>query len=95
MNEEEIKTWLKDNSEYHSRFLDLDSQIVDIVNSLTAEVKKAKEWKVIYPWMKEVSSCALQQARMDCDQAFANFFKSNNGTRKGKSGFPKKKRKKK
>ena len=51
--------------------------------------KTEKEWKVFYPWMKEVSSCALQQARMDCDQAFANFFKSNNGTRKGKSGFPK------
>ena len=51
--------------------------------------KTEKEWKVIYPWMKEVSSCALQQARMDCDQAFVNFFKSNNGTRKGKSGFPK------
>jgi putative transposase len=51
--------------------------------------KSEKEWKVIYPYMKEVSSCALQQARMDCDQAFVNFFKSNNGTRKGKSGFPK------
>ena len=46
MNEEEIKAWLKDNSEYHSRFLDLDSQIVDIVNSLTAEVKKAKVTKL-------------------------------------------------
>lgn len=51
--------------------------------------KTEKEWKVIYPYMKEVSSCALQQARMDCDQAFVNFFKSNNGSRKGKSGFPK------
>jgi putative transposase len=51
--------------------------------------KSEKEWKVIYPYMKEVSSCALQQARMDCDQAFMNFFKSNNGSRKGKSGFPK------
>ena len=51
--------------------------------------KTEKEWKVIYPYMKEVSSAALQQARMDCDQAFVNFFKSNNGTRKGKSGFPK------
>lgn len=56
--------------------------------------KSEKEWKVIYPYMKEVSSCALQQARMDCDQAFVNFFKSNNGTRKGKSGFPKFKSKK-
>src|SRR5574344_1627012 len=51
--------------------------------------KSEKEWKVIYLYMKEVSSCALQQARMDCDQAFMNFFKSNNGSRKGKSGFPK------
>lgn len=51
--------------------------------------KTEKEWKEIYPWMKEVSSAALQQARMDCDQAFVNFFKSNNDTRKGKSGFPK------
>ena len=49
--------------------------------------KTEKEWKEIYPWMKEVSSAALQQARMDCDQAFVNFFKPNNGTRKGKSGF--------
>ena len=48
MNEEEIKTWLKDNSEYHSRFLDLDSQIVDIVNSLTAEVKKARNYPLAH-----------------------------------------------
>lgn len=44
--------------------------------------------------MKEVSSCALQQARIDCDKAFMNFFESKNGTRKGKSGFPKFKSKK-
>ena len=44
--------------------------------------------------MKEVSSCALQQARMDFDKAFMNFFESKNGTRKGKSGFPKFKSKK-
>lgn len=56
--------------------------------------KTEKEWKIIYPYMKEVSSAALQQARMDCDQAFVNFFKSNNGSRKGKSGFPKFKSKK-
>lgn len=46
MNKEEIKAWLKDNSEYHSRFLDLDRQLVDIVDSLTAEVKKAKVTKL-------------------------------------------------
>ena len=56
--------------------------------------KTEKEWKEIYPYMKEASSAALQQARIDCDQAFVNFFKSNNGNRKGKSGFPKFKSKK-
>ena len=56
--------------------------------------KTEKEWKQVFPYMTEVSSSALQQARMDCDQAFINFFKSNNGSRKGKSGFPKFKSKK-
>ena len=56
--------------------------------------KTEKEWKEIYPYMKEASSAALQQARIDCDQAFVNFFKSSNGNRKGKSGFPKFKSKK-
>ena len=56
--------------------------------------KTEKEWKAVYPYMGEVSSSALQQARMDCDNAFVNFFKSKNGSRKGKSGFPKFKSKK-
>lgn len=56
--------------------------------------KTEKEWKEIYPYMKEVSSVALQQARADCDNAFVNFFKSKNGSRKGKLGFPKFKSKK-
>ena len=60
----------------------------------TFKPKTEKEWKEVYPYMKEISSSALQQARMDCDNAFVNFFKSNNGTRKGKSGFPKFKSKK-
>ena len=60
----------------------------------TFKPKTEKEWKVIYPYMKDVSSTSLQQARMDCDNAFANFFKSKNGNRKGKSGFPKFKSKK-
>lgn len=55
----------------------------------TFKPKTEKEWKVIYPYLAEVSSCALQQARRDCDSAFMNFFKSNNGIRKGKFGFPK------
>ena len=60
----------------------------------TFKPKTEKEWKVIYPFLSEVSSTSLQQARMDCDQAFVNFFKSNKGTRKGKYGFPKFKSKK-
>ena len=60
----------------------------------TFKPKTEKEWKVIYPYMKDVSSSALQQSRMDCDNAFVNFFKSKNGSRKGKSGFPKFKSKK-
>ena len=60
----------------------------------TFKPKTEKEWKQVYLYMADVSSSALQQARMDCDQAFVNFFKSNKGTRKGKSGFPKFKSKK-
>ena len=60
----------------------------------TFKPKTEKEWKQVYLYMAEVSSSALQQARMDCDQAFVNFFKSNKGIRKGKSGFPKFKSKK-
>lgn len=39
----------------------------------TFKPKTEKEWKVIYPYLAEVSSCALQQARRDCDSAFLNF----------------------
>src|SRR5574344_2065235 len=60
----------------------------------TFKPKTEKEWKQVYSYMKEVSSTSLQQARMDCDNAFVNFFKSNNGTRKVNSGFPKFKSKK-
>lgn len=60
----------------------------------TFKPRTEKEWKSIYPYLTEVSSTSLQQARIDCDAAFVNFFKSNNGTRKGKLGFPKFKGKK-
>src|SRR5574344_1814870 len=60
----------------------------------TFKPKTQKEWKVVYPYLTEVSSTSLQQARMDCDNAFVNFFKSKNDSRKGKSGFPKFKSKK-
>lgn len=60
----------------------------------TFKPKTEKKWKAIYPYMKEISSTSLQQARIDCDNAFVNFFKSKNGSRKGKQGFPKFKSKK-
>jgi putative transposase len=37
--------------------------------------KTEKEWKVIYPFLKEVDSIALQQARIDLDTAYDRFFK--------------------
>ncbi len=78
--------------------------ILSVKNKITEKEKKEiyktfkpkteKEWKAVYPYLTEVSSTSLQQARIDCDNAFVNFFKSNKGTRKGKSGFPKFKSKK-
>src|SRR5574344_1938381 len=60
----------------------------------TFKPKTEKEWKVVDPYLTEGSSTSLQQARMDCDNAFVNFFKAKNGSRKGKMGFPKFKSKK-
>lgn len=60
----------------------------------TFKPKTEKELKVQFPYFSEVSSVALQQSRRNCDNAFLNFFKSKNGTRKGKMNFPKFKSKK-
>ena len=61
-----------------------------------AEYKKFKpeNLKDKYPFLKEVSSQALCQSENDLKNAYNNFFKSQKGTRKGKSGFPKFKSKK-
>jgi putative transposase len=49
--------------------------------------KTEKEYKKEFPWLKEVSSRALQQSRGDLNNAFRNFF---NNIKKGKKlGFPK------
>lgn len=53
-----------------------------------------KELKEKYEYMKEVSSAALQQARMDCEQSFKNFFNSIKGKTNNKQKFPKFKSKK-
>ena len=36
-----------------------------------------KQWKEQFPYLKEVSSVALQQTRIDCDDAFSKWFKNN------------------
>jgi putative transposase len=51
--------------------------------------KTEKEYKAEFEFLKEVSSVALQQSRMDLSGAYQNFFKSLSGKRKGNSGFPK------
>lgn len=54
-----------------------------------------KQYKESFDFLKEVDSIALQQARVDLDMAYKNFFQSLSGKRKGKKiGFPKFKSKK-
>ncbi len=52
-----------------------------------------------FPWMYEVSKCAMQEALRDLDVAFKNFFRrvqlKKAGVWKGKLGYPKLKSKKK
>lgn len=53
-----------------------------------------KEWKEQFPYMKEVSACALQQSRNNCDKAFDNWFKCSKGMIGGQFQHPKFKTKK-
>src|SRR6266567_8471963 len=52
-----------------------------------------------FPWMYEVSKCAMQEALRDLDNAFQHFFRKverkKQGKWKGKCGYPKFKSKKK
>jgi len=43
-------------------------------------------WKEEFPWLREVSDVALQQALRNLDRAYANFFRACKG--EGKSRFP-------
>jgi putative transposase len=43
-----------------------------------------KEFKEQFPYMFEVDSVAIQQSRINLDNAFSNFFKSITGRRKGR-----------
>ena len=54
--------------------------------------KTEKEWKVIYPFLKDVDSIALQQARLDLDTAYIRYYKKIGGfprfkSRKGKQSY--------
>lgn len=60
----------------------------------TFKPKEVTAWKAEYSFMKEISSQALASSKLFCDNAFSNFFKSNNKSRKGFAGFPKFKSKK-
>jgi len=79
--------------------------ILPVKNKITRQEKKElyktfkpsteKELALKFPYMKEVSSSALQQARMNCETAYKNFFQSLSGKRKErKVGFPNYKSKK-
>ena len=52
-----------------------------------------------FPWMYEVSKCAMQEALRDLNTAYRNFFRrvalKKQGLRRGKLGFPKMKKKSK
>jgi putative transposase len=58
------------------------------------QYKTEKDYKEEFEWLKEVDSASLQQSRVDLISAYSNFFKSLKKQRKGKSGFPKFKRRK-
>ncbi len=51
----------------------------------TFKPKTVKEWKISYPFMKEVTANSLQQSIRNCDTAFDNFFSKRTGFPKFKS----------
>ena len=61
--------------------------------ALHRNLNKLKGTEVL-PWAYEVSKCSLQNALIDCDRAFQNYFTRCKKNVKGKNGFPKFKSKK-
>ncbi len=70
--------------------------------SSTDRINYIRELKIIHPWLKDISSIALQQSIIHLNNAYSNFFKkvkhnsisnNKNNSPKGKLGFPKFKRK--
>lgn len=60
----------------------------------TAHFSTEAELKQTYSYLTEVSAVALQQARIDCEKAFSNFFKSLSGKARNKQKAPRFKSKK-
>jgi len=58
---------------------------------LHRELNRLKQTE--YPWMYEVSKCAMQEALRDLDNAFKHFYRrvqlKKEGKYKGKVGYPK------
>lgn len=58
------------------------------------QYKTEKQYKEEFEWLKEADAIALQQERIYLNISYQNFFRSLSEKRKGKSGFPKFKKKK-
>ena len=72
---------------YNSLLLDYKEQLN---NGQKPKMKEVTYLKEQFPFLKEVDSLALANAKQHLQTAFANFFKSRKGKRKGrKVGFPK------
>lgn len=91
---------------YNNRLFERNQFYETVIKPETDKKKQKELWKTIklstekemgekFPYLKEVSSQALQQARRDSETAYKNFFESLKGKRAGsKVGSPKFKSKK-
>lgn len=75
---------LNERNEYWKQYSEVPKEDRPILKPTTE-----KQWKEKYEYMKEVSSTALQQSRIDCDKAFDNWFKASKGMIGGKFEHPK------
>lgn len=80
---------LNERNEYWKQYSEVPKEDRPILKPTTE-----KQWKEKFEYMKEVSSSALQQSRIDCDKAFDNWFKSSKGMIGGQFKHPKFKTKK-
>jgi len=73
--------------------IEVYNQLQDDKEELYAyKYKKASEYKVDFPWLKEASSWALSESCRNLSRAYANFYRNIKQGKKG--GFPKFKSKK-